>query len=77
MHKRHYLGAMEQIRRTGTERVIWELGGQGFIAGQLGIHRNTVRAWEKNDRIPAKWQRPILDLAERVGARVTEKDLIG
>lgn len=69
---------METLRRrTPVERAIWELGGKGYLSRQFGIHTNTIRAWEKNNRIPAKWQPRLMELAQANGIELKAEDLIG
>ncbi len=43
--------------------IIDKFGGQSALAGLLGKTQSTIQHWY-NNRIPAKWQKPILDLAE-------------
>ena len=63
--------------RRRVERIIWEFGGVTKLANLLGLHPSGVWRWQSSDRIPAKWQGVILDHSERLGLKITAKDLIG
>jgi len=58
-----------------ASEIINKFGGQSALARLLGKGQSTVQHWY-NNRIPAKWQRPILDLAKEEGVSLTAEDFL-
>lgn len=51
-------------------------GGQTALAISLGKSQSTVSYWAKAGVIPAKWQEPILSLAQERGLELTANDFV-
>ena len=66
-----------KLPRGRIENVIWQLNGKTKVAKHLGLHPTTVRLWVRNDRIPAKWQQPVLDLARANGINIEISEVVG
>lgn len=62
---------------TPTETVITLFGGIRPLARDLDCSPRAILQWRhRGGRIPAKWQRPLLDLARTKGKRLRAEDLI-
>lgn len=55
------------------EKVIAKFGGQSALAKLLGKGQSTVQHWSRKG-IPAKWQKPLLDLAKANGIDLSPDD---
>jgi len=55
-------------------RIIAKFGGQSALAKLLGKKQSTIQNWFAKDRIPAKWQQPLLELAQREGLDLSPED---
>lgn len=53
--------------------IIDKFGGQSALARLLNKRQSTIRHWYVNG-IPAKWQKPLLDLAEKQGINLQPDD---
>lgn len=58
------------------KQVIDKLGGVPALARALGKPVTTVREWYNVDRIPAKHQRAVLNLAAAQGIPLTADEVI-
>jgi hypothetical protein len=56
-----------------SSKIIDKFGGQSALAKLLNKRQSTIRHWYVNG-IPAKWQRPILDLANQHGIDLHPED---
>lgn len=57
----------------GAQHIIQKFGGQSALAKFLGKRQSTVQHWVKNG-IPAKWQKPLLELAKEHGVHLAPED---
>lgn len=60
-----------------TREIVQKFGGQAPLARKLGKGPSTVAYWVKNDTIPSKWHRQLLDLARQEGIALTSAELVG
>jgi P63C domain/Putative antitoxin of bacterial toxin-antitoxin system, YdaS/YdaT len=60
---------------TPASRVITRFGGQTALAEALRTKQSTVSYWAKTGNIPAKWHKPIIEMALRRGIEITPTDL--
>ena len=56
--------------------VVGAFGGVRSTARLLNCEPSTISRWGKHGRVPAEWQRPILELAWSRGIDLTAHDLI-
>lgn len=55
-------------------KIIEQLGGPSKVAAETGFPVTTVHSWVRSDRIP-HWRRSsLLELADRLGVPLSEKD---
>ena len=59
-----------------AQRVITRFGGQSALAKLLEKRQSTVQHWVKSERVPAKWQQPLLSLARDHGIDLTPDDFV-
>jgi len=57
-------------------KIIDKFGGQSALARLLGTRQSTIQHWY-NNRIPAKWQKTILDLAKEQEISLKAEDFFG
>lgn len=67
---------MKQPVDSKIRSLINRLGGPSFVAASLGVAKTTVATWRQNGRIPAHRQAAIIALGERLGKRVTARDVV-
>jgi DNA-binding transcriptional regulator YdaS (Cro superfamily) len=60
---------------ASTAEIIERFGGQSALARLIGKGPSTVQYWAKADRIPAKWQTKLLELAQEHGIRLEPQEL--
>ena len=56
-----------------AKEIIDKFGGQSALARLLGKGQSTVQHWYVNG-IPAKWQKPILELAQKQEINLQPED---
>lgn len=59
-----------------ADEIVAKFGGQSALAGLLGKGQSTVAYWVKTGSIPAKWQRPLLELARQQGVALSASDFL-
>ncbi|MEW6532789.1 MAG: P63C domain-containing protein [Thermodesulfobacteriota bacterium] len=59
---------------SAASRIIEKFGGQTALAKLLGKNQSTIQNWHAKGRIPAKWQQPLLELAEKYGISLSPSD---
>jgi hypothetical protein len=61
---------------TPAQRVFAVFGGAPKLAALLELDQSTVYRWNRTGLVPAKYQGPILDLADLCGYALTAEDVI-
>ena len=59
-----------------AKEIIEKFGGQTALAEMLGKGQSTVAYWAKTGLVPAKWQKPLLELATAQGIQLSADDFI-
>ena len=59
------------------KRIIDSFGGQERLASLLGVAQGTISYWVKTARVPAKWHKNLIALAEREGISIQAHELSG
>lgn len=59
-----------------AKSIVAKFGGQTKLAALIGKGQPTVSYWVKTDRVPAKWQSILLELAKTQGIALSSDDFI-
>lgn len=61
---------------NAAEKIIAKFGGQSALAIMLGKGQSTVQHWAKTGVIPAKWQKELLNLAQKHSINLSPSEFI-
>lgn len=59
-----------------AQKIIEKFGGQSALAELIGKGQSTVQYWSKSGRIPAKWQKELLQLAQANTINLNPSDFV-
>ena len=70
-----FLKVMLSSRPMTTRDIIRKLGGPVYVGWYLGINSQAVSHWSSKDRIPAARVPELMRLCNKLGVRVTPKQM--
>jgi hypothetical protein len=65
------------MNTSTATRIIDKFGGQTALAAMLQKGPSTVQYWASKGIIPAKWHKPLLELAAKQGVDLNPSDFVG